>query len=53
MASKTSTSTQFVAECGDCAFRATGAEAYCRRKGSFHAKSKGHEMTVGQGPIDG
>lgn len=32
-------------ECEDCEFTATGAEAFVRRKGSFHSKGLDHEVT--------
>jgi len=52
MATKPARNGSYVAQCSDCPFEAHGSEAFCRRKGSFHAKKSGHRLVVGLGVVD-
>jgi hypothetical protein len=38
----------YVGDCDDCGFRASGAEAFVRRKASMHIKRTGHRLLVSQ-----
>lgn len=51
MGSKPARNGEFVAQCCECNFVAYGSEAFCRRKGSHHARRHGHGITVGLGSV--